>query len=313
MRAWRGVLRYVAALVLVVGLMAGVLGQAAAQQDATPVPSDSSQVTIHISSSDPSVTTMPAGSWWTVSSTTGGEVAGGDFSGDQLELPTTVTIDTPVPYGEYLVTVGATWVFAPYEHVHTADSPTETWSVVLDPYVEQPVPSSLSLSIAGGGEADVSLTWALDDAASMENVAGGSGVYSLPTMLWEGTLMPGDYWVSIYPDGDYAAISELVTVEPRVPSSPFAFELIPIHPDPTPTSEPTAEPTHTDKHKDHTHKKDETKEEVTTLPSTGQGSGPSGDGDIWTMTLGAASLLLLAVSLVVRSRRAEGWRVDTRR
>ena len=92
-----GMVRYFAALMLLFGMLATSLSQAAAQ-GATPVPDDTSEVTLNVSSSEGILADiMPEGSTWTISGTSGeGVIASGEFYSDQLELPTSVVVDTPI-------------------------------------------------------------------------------------------------------------------------------------------------------------------------------------------------------------------------
>ena len=292
------------------------------------IPFIDSQLELNISSSDSAVTTMPEGSTWTISHVTGGVVTSGTFTGAELELPTTINLLSGLAYGDYLVSINATGTFAPYEQTHTVDELLESFNVVLDPYVPAAVPASLSVSLPNDAAGDVGLTWALDDAASQDNVAGGVDTYTLPTTLWTGELMPGTYWVSIYPDDGYAAISEQVTVQDGVPSANFDFELVqtgdptptatPDDPtptatatpdDPTPTAapeEPTPTATATEK-PDHDDKDDDKERDlVKELPSTGQGAEPGVGTSVMVLVLAAVSLLLASIALRLRIGRADG-------
>lgn len=147
---------------------------------------ETSQVTLDVSSSEGVLAdTMPEGSTWTISGTSGeGVIASGEFSSDQLELPTSVDIDTPIPYGDHLVTIVATWVFEPYEHVHTIDSPAQTLSIVLDPYVEQPVQTTLSLVPDDGAERDVTIDFEIWDNETEELLVSDIVDLTVPGAFW---------------------------------------------------------------------------------------------------------------------------------
>lgn len=108
------------------------------------VPITESQVTIDLSSSAPEIaSTMPAGATWTVTLADGTPVDSDVFASDDLALPTSIAVENPAPYGDYVITIDAGPTFAPYTAEATIDTPIQTVGAELDPATT----SSVTLTI----------------------------------------------------------------------------------------------------------------------------------------------------------------------
>jgi len=95
-------------------------------------PRQSTYVTIEISSANALVTRMPEGSTWSVSKG-GTEIDSGTFLPAHLQLPVTIEVDDPVPFGTYTIEIDASPAFEPYTADVTLDQQSQTVEVVLEP------------------------------------------------------------------------------------------------------------------------------------------------------------------------------------
>jgi hypothetical protein len=160
-------------------------------------------VVLSIESADPSVSsTLPSDATWSITGVTDPTFrVSGTFPQDNLDLPTTITLDAPLPHGEYQLEINAEPVFEPYSNVFTV-GPLElasnhlfgllqqppdqvTWEIVLQPAQElgpSPSPSpplspSPSATVTPDpGETPMPVTPAPDSTSTP-----GTGVTSLPT------------------------------------------------------------------------------------------------------------------------------------
>lgn len=117
------------------------------------------EVTLNVESADPAVAnTLPEGSTWTITNVAyPAYTLGGTFPADDLELPVAITLDSPLPYGEYRVEVNATPAFDPYSETFTVGPmelastrlfgllqqppDTQTLDIILQPAQEEPTPT----------------------------------------------------------------------------------------------------------------------------------------------------------------------------
>ncbi len=113
------------------------------------VPITESQVTINLSSSAPEIASaMPEGATWTVTLADGTPVDSAVFATGDLALPTSIAVENPVPYGDYIITIDAGPTFEPYTAEVTIDTPIQTVEVVLEPVTT----SSVTLTVIDGEE-----------------------------------------------------------------------------------------------------------------------------------------------------------------
>jgi hypothetical protein len=163
-------------------------------------------VVLSIESADPSIaSTLPADATWTITGVDDPTYTlSGTFPQDNLDLPTTITLDTPLTYGDYQLDIDAEPAFEPYSNVFTV-GPLElasgqlfgllqqppdliTWNIVLQPAQEpgpspspSPSPSPTATATPGPGETPTPVTPAPLTPAPGSTSTPALGITQLPS------------------------------------------------------------------------------------------------------------------------------------
>jgi len=124
-----------------------------------------SVVTINLSSSDSEVANrMPAGSSWSVSN--GTLTLSGEFDQEHLKLPVTIPVESPLPVGEYSVTISAAPTFAAYSHTFTISEAVQTVDISLVPAAHANVTIALTSADVDVDQLPENATWTVTSVAN---------------------------------------------------------------------------------------------------------------------------------------------------
>ncbi|HVL25826.1 MAG TPA: hypothetical protein VM450_17175 [Thermomicrobiales bacterium] len=193
----------------------------------TPAP-DGALVSLNLSSADPdAASVMPAGSTYTIASVDNPNFTlVEEFTGEGLNLPASVLLDQPLPYGDYVVTIDATPAFETFvgEFTVAVDplamakrgffaqaASAVPFDIVLVPARINAPLVSVDLSMKDGATvAALPLTYGVWGEAGQ--VFNSSATVDVPGTIEIGNLAAGDYSVSVNADGYYPAFV-LFTVE----------------------------------------------------------------------------------------------------
>lgn len=193
-------------------------------------PVKTSAVTIVVDTADDSIAAeLPADTTWTV--TKDGVAIGSDtFAADDLDLPATIQVNAPMPYGDYVVTVDASPAFAVFTNTFTVDGATKAFNIEL-----QPIPTHSSVTIELSS-ANVDIANAMP-AGSTWSVSQGGIVLATDVFAADDLQLPaaiavtnpvpfGDYTISIDASSTFADYEGTVTIDQAEES--VEIELVPM-------------------------------------------------------------------------------------